>query len=108
MREIRHFGQEATMAGYSGQAKLRSTSKGLTRHVGAASYWSTRVSKGDAARSHRPGAGVFQRTRREGASDLETDRAGTERLRADADAHYHLCGLPAARRPLRAGRGRYR
>ena len=32
----------------------------------------------------------------------------TERLRADADADHDLCGLPAARRHLRARRVRHR
>ena len=44
------------------------------------------------------------RARRQGASDLETDRTGAEQLRADADADHHLRRLPAARRDLRARR----
>jgi len=44
---------------------------------------------------------VLKPARREGASDLEADRAGRQRLGADADADRHLGGLPAARRDLR-------
>ena len=44
----------------------------------------------------------------QGASDLEADRAGHERFRAGADADHDLCGLPAARRHLRARRVRHR
>ena len=70
----------------------------------AASDRSSGVSKGNPARPHRAVAGVFQRARRQGASDLETDRAGAQRFRADADADRDLRGLPAARRDLRARR----
>ena len=62
------------------------------------------VSKRDPARFHRALAGVLQRARRQGASDLETHRAGAEQLRADDDADHDLRGLPATRRDLRARR----
>ena len=62
------------------------------------------VSARHPARFHRSLAGVFRRARREGAPDLETDRAGAERFRADADADHDIRRLPAARRDLRARR----
>src|ERR1700720_356179 len=46
------------------------------RHVGAASNWSCDIPQGHSARSHRAGAGIFESSGREGAPDLETDRAG--------------------------------
>src|SRR6266446_7543368 len=119
MREIRHFGQKTIMAGslrqvagwpsastYSDLIRAmtgcwldRKTSKG-SQHVGAASDWSCAISKSDPARLHRTAAGVLKPARREGASDLEADRAGRQRLGADADADRHLGGLPAPRRDL--------
>ena len=81
MREIWHFGQEAIMAGCSGQVKSR-----RVHDVRAASDRSCAVSARDPARFHRPAAGVFQHSRRQGAPDLEAHRAGAERFRAGADA----------------------
>ena len=49
--------------------------------------------------SSLPGAGAF---------DLETDRAGHEPIPCGADVEHDLCGLPAARRHLRARRVRHR
>ena len=60
------------------------------------------VPKGHPARLYRSIAGVLQPARRQGASDLEADRAGHERFRADANADHDLCRLPATRRYLRA------
>src|SRR5580704_2123405 len=63
----------------------RKTSKGFS-HVHTAADRSRDLPEGDATRPHRSGAGVFQRAGRAGASDLETDRAGSERFRVDIDA----------------------
>src|SRR6266446_602011 len=54
------------------------------RHVRTAADRSCDISQGDPARSYRAGAGIFERARRQGAPDLETDRAGRKRLGADA------------------------
>src|ERR1700678_3983874 len=81
MREIWHFGRQRIMAGCLRQA----TKRGYC-NVRSASDWHAAISEGDPARSHRAGAGVLQRGERKAASDLEADRAGPKRLRADADA----------------------
>src|ERR1700743_386270 len=65
-------------------------------YVHAASDRTSRVSKSAPARSDRAVARVRECARRRGASDLETDRTGAERFRADADADRQLCGLSAA------------
>ena len=62
----------------------------------AASDRSRAVPTGYPARLHRSLAGVLQPARRQGAFDLEADRAGHQRFRADADAYHDLCRLPAA------------
>src|ERR1700739_3137814 len=118
MREIWHFRQELTMAGSRGQvihavpgldpgihqpskkslrrrwiagsspAMTGGTSKGF-QYVRTAPDRSRDLSQGDPARLHRTAAGVIERARRQRASDLETDGAGTERFRDGADAHHY-------------------
>ena len=95
MREICHFGQIGDHARIAdGQANCK-TRFGRLAMSAPLQIGLVRVPKGDAARLHRTAAGVFQRARRQGASDLETDRAGHQRFRADADADHHV--LPIVR-----------
>src|SRR5881227_3452669 len=63
-------------------------------NVRAAADWSCDISKSDPARSHRAGAGIFQRARRQGAPDLETDRAGRKRFGADAHPTITFADCP--------------
>src|SRR5690242_641799 len=96
LRDISHFGQETTMSNWAGQAQFGGP------HDHAASDWNSPLPEGHPARFHGSAAGVFQRTRRQGASDLEAHRTGRERLRDDADADHDLRRLPAARQIGRA------
>src|SRR5664279_703917 len=90
--EAIHLGQSkkewiaSTLLAMTGGMR-KASRKGLA-HVRTASDRSRDIPQGHPAGPHRPGAGVLQRARRQGAPDLETDRAGAKRLRADADADH--------------------
>ena len=107
-REIWHFGRKAIMADCAGQAKPCRQDFERSHHVRTASDRHRAVSQGNPARLHRTAAGIFQRAAGKNASDLETDRACYQRLGADDHADRQLRRLSAARRDLRARRGRHR